>query len=143
MKYITTLITVKNNLPVLEPVYTPPVAYGEDVYLRVVAGNVQPSSMTAYLSGSYTTEMMILRQTYPSIWETRISPSIYKELVSHHSTFTLHVSYTVDNSTYELVSPDVYTLLGSYYGRDHDTDISDIYDKLHELTYELQHRSHQ
>lgn len=140
MKYITTQINLSNGSLEILPVYTPEFSYGEDVYIRIVAGNISPTSISVSLSSSYHTEKVYLYEKKPSIWEARLDPSIFREIVSNNISFSLHVYADIDNARYEANTEEIFPMIGTSLGTYHNTEISDLYDKVNSIYAKIHRR---
>lgn len=133
MKHITLqLNTIDGNIQSL-PIYTPEFSYGEDVYIRIVTGNTYPNNIYLTFNSSYGTEKVYLREIKPSIWESKLNMNIFKEVLSHNESYSLDIYAEINNTIYKTSTDKCIAMIGTSLGTYHNTEISDLYDKVNSL----------
>jgi len=133
MKYLTYQLNKYNFGYKVEPLYIPEATMAEPVYIRLLAGNIKPTSVAVSLEGDAISDKLVLREAQKTLWEVKLDKKYLLTLKQDEPTyFTPKFYFTIDRGAYEAVGKPV-KILGRSFGVEHDNEVSMLFDILNEL----------
>lgn len=134
MKYITTQVNMINNSPHIEEIYCPAVSFGEALYLRVIAGNIKPKSISVVFEGSNFSSKEVMIENIPTVFEYKIKDRDLQGIRTDAITkFKIHLYINMGDVIHKAQSKEIVRILGQSFGNDYKTDVEALYSSINYL----------